>query len=73
MTWNRKQGFDEFPSKTFFLPTAYSDLSSQSAAGKIGDWVEQRGLNFARVFNAGHGELFWTSFLGLSFMVTNML
>ncbi|KAI8154506.1 Carboxypeptidase Y-like protein [Colletotrichum sp. SAR 10_70] len=54
MTWNGKRGFDEFPSKTFFLPTAYSDLSSQSAAGKIGDWVEQRGLNFARVFNAGH-------------------
>ncbi|UQC88639.1 carboxypeptidase cpdS [Colletotrichum lupini] len=54
MTWNGQQGFDEFPSKTFFLPTAYSDLSSQSAAGKIGDWVAQRGLTFARVFNAGH-------------------
>ncbi|OHW96906.1 serine carboxypeptidase [Colletotrichum incanum] len=54
MTWNGGQGFDEFPSKTFFLPTAYSDLSSQSAAGKIGDWVEQRGLTFARVYLAGH-------------------
>ncbi|GKT41518.1 putative serine carboxypeptidase [Colletotrichum spaethianum] len=54
MTWNGHQGFDEFPSKTFFLPTAWSDLSSQSAAGKIGDWVEQRGLTFARVFLAGH-------------------
>ncbi|KAK1450712.1 carboxypeptidase cpdS [Colletotrichum cuscutae] len=54
MTWNGQQGFDEFPSKTFFLPTANSDLSSQSAAGKIGDWVAQRGLTFARVFNAGH-------------------
>ncbi|WQF87685.1 Putative peptidase S10, serine carboxypeptidase, serine carboxypeptidase, serine active [Colletotrichum destructivum] len=54
MTWNGDQGFDEFPSKAFFLPTAYSDLSSQSAAGKIGDWVEQRGLTFARVFTAGH-------------------
>ncbi|TID06380.1 Carboxypeptidase Y-like protein [Colletotrichum higginsianum] len=54
MTWNGGQGFDEFPSKAFFLPAAYSDLSSQSAAGKIGDWVEQRGLTFARVFTAGH-------------------
>ncbi|KAF4784487.1 carboxypeptidase cpdS [Colletotrichum scovillei] len=54
MTWHGQQGFDEFPSKTFFLPTAYSDLSSQSSAGKIGDWVAQRGLTFARVFNAGH-------------------
>ncbi|KXH65985.1 carboxypeptidase cpdS [Colletotrichum salicis] len=54
MTWNGQQGFDEFPSKTFHLPTAYSDLSSQSSAGKIGDWVAQRGLTFARVFNAGH-------------------
>ncbi|OHE94397.1 carboxypeptidase cpdS [Colletotrichum orchidophilum] len=54
MTWNGQQGFDEFPSKNFFLPAAYSDTSSQSAAGKIGDWVAQRGLTFARVFNAGH-------------------
>ncbi|TDZ13450.1 putative serine carboxypeptidase [Colletotrichum spinosum] len=54
MTWNGGQGFDEFPNKDFFLPTAYSDLSSQSAAGKIGDWVAQRGLTFARVYLAGH-------------------
>ncbi|KAF6796461.1 carboxypeptidase cpdS [Colletotrichum musicola] len=54
MTWNGGQGYDEYPSKTFFLPTAFSDLSSQSAAGKVGDWVAQRGLTFARVFMAGH-------------------
>ncbi|TQN64406.1 Carboxypeptidase Y-like protein [Colletotrichum shisoi] len=57
MTWNGGQGFDEFPFKAFFLPTAYSDLSSSSAAGKIGDWVERRGLTFARVFTAGHGRI----------------
>ncbi|KAL0934827.1 carboxypeptidase cpdS [Colletotrichum truncatum] len=54
MTWNGQQGFDEFPNKSFFLPAAYTDLSSQSATGKVGDWVEQRGLNFARVYTAGH-------------------
>ncbi|KAF9876880.1 hypothetical protein CkaCkLH20_05726 [Colletotrichum karsti] len=54
MTWNGQQGFSEFPSKTFFLPRTFSDVSSQSSSGKIGDWVEQRGLNFARVYAAGH-------------------
>lgn len=56
LTWNGRQGFDEFPSKPLVLPATFSDLSTQSSSGKVGDWVEQRGVTFARVYNAGHGE-----------------
>ncbi|KAJ0165920.1 Carboxypeptidase Y -like protein [Colletotrichum tanaceti] len=55
--WNGGQCFDEFPFKAFSLPTTPSDLSSQSAAGKTGDRVEQPRLTFARVFTAGYGKL----------------
>jgi carboxypeptidase D len=63
MTWNGKQGFQEYPGgKQFYVPPhlPYNGLpfaaKGQAGWGELGTWGSERGLTFYEVRLAGHGK-----------------
>ena len=56
MTWNGKQGFQQYPGQNdFFVPyhPEYNE-GALSGAGKLGTWGSERGLTFYEIQTSGH-------------------
>ncbi|KAL8678973.1 MAG: hypothetical protein Q9186_004694 [Xanthomendoza sp. 1 TL-2023] len=55
ITWNGKQGFQEYPAKEFYTPyhPEYNG-GALAGAGYLGLWGSERGLTFYQVQLAGH-------------------